>query len=309
MGKKRNRSSKSESGLTPPSKTVNKTVNMASNPEIKSPEQQQPFSHVLGQAYESYISPHSNLPFNGSPNQLQSTFTVNPMNVNNQAMNIPQIQTQIPPQFQQPIVMLPNQLPIGQSTPVPAPNRSGNFHLPATVSKPNTTVLQMLFTNMEIINKKLSKLDGIDKLNDKFDKLELDLVNMRKEIDEIKEIQKTHANILDHEEHHHHEIADRMTNLENINYDLEQENRELREDLLKLQTHSMKYNLIFSGIKQDDGENENTEAALRHFLVTELEMSNVSEIEFQNVHRLKPRSDGKPGILFRNLQTIKIMKE
>jgi hypothetical protein len=33
-----------------------------------------------------------------------------------------------------------------------------------------TTTLQMLCANMEIMNKKLSKLDGIDKLNEKFDK-------------------------------------------------------------------------------------------------------------------------------------------
>jgi uncharacterized coiled-coil DUF342 family protein len=50
---------------------------------------------------------------------------------------------------------------------------------------------------MEIMNKKLSKFDGIDKLNEKFDKLESEIVYMRKEIDEIKQIQKTQGDILE----------------------------------------------------------------------------------------------------------------
>ena len=125
---------------------------MSTKPELKSPlEQQPPFSQIIGQAYESYLSPKSNLPFNGSPNQLQSTLTQNPMNINNQNMNMPQIQ----PQIQQPVVMLSNWLPIGQSTPVPASYRSSNLQLPNTVSYPNITLLHMLFTNMEIMNKKL----------------------------------------------------------------------------------------------------------------------------------------------------------
>jgi hypothetical protein len=50
--------------------------------------------------------------------------------------------------------------------------------------------------------------------------------------------------ILEKEEGHHHEVADRMTKLENLNYDLVNENCELREHFLELKPHSMKYNLI-----------------------------------------------------------------
>ena len=63
-----------------------------------------------------------------------------------------------------------------------------------------TTTLQMLCANMEIMNKKLSTLDGIDKLNEKFYKLESEIVYMRKEIDQIKQIQKTQGDILELEE-------------------------------------------------------------------------------------------------------------
>jgi len=56
----------------------------------------------------------------------------------------------------------------------------------------------------------------------------------------------------------------------------------------------MKYNLIFSGIQQTDMENQNTETVLKHFVHTDIDISNVSDINFQNVHRLRPRADGKP---------------
>jgi hypothetical protein len=85
-----------------------------------------------------------------------------------------------------------------------------------------------------------------------------------------------------------------MTKLENINYDLKNENCELKENFLQLKTHSIKYNLIFSGIQQTDHESENTEAVLKHFIHTELEIGNVGDIEFHNVDRLRNRSDGKP---------------
>ena len=42
----------------------------------------------------------------------------------------------------------------------------------------------------------------------------------------------------------------------------------------------MKYNLIFSGIQQTDQENENTEAVLKHFIHTELEIENVGTLSF-----------------------------
>ena len=89
---------------------------------------------------------------------------------------------------------------------------------------------------------------------------------------------KKQDEILEKEEGHHHEVADRMTKLENINYDLVNENCELRENFLELKTHSMKYNLIFSGIQQTDHENENTEAVLKHFNRTELDVGNVGDI-------------------------------
>ena len=55
----------------------------------------------------------------------------------------------------------------------------------------------------------------------------------------------------------------------------------------------MKYNLIFSGIPEaPDPDSEDTEVTLRQFLNAKLEIA--GNVEFQNVHRLHKRHDGKP---------------
>jgi hypothetical protein len=55
-------------------------------------------------------------------------------------------------------------------------------------------------------------------------------------------------------EEHHHNIEDRVRKLKLSDRELENENIEMRENFIKLQSHSMKYNLIFSGILQRDNE-------------------------------------------------------
>ncbi|CAC5372262.1 unnamed protein product [Mytilus coruscus] len=67
----------------------------------------------------------------------------------------------------------------------------------------------------------------------------------------------------------------------------------MKEKIFELQSHSMKYNLIFGGIQNQDGYEENTEEVLRSFLSEEMEIPNVGDIQFQNVHILGEQSDGK----------------
>jgi hypothetical protein len=97
-----------------------------------------------------------------------------------------------------------------------------------------------------------------------------------------------------------------MTLLENYAQNIETEKNQIREDHLKMQTHTMKYNLIFGGIEQRalDYEEE-TEAVLKEFIKTELEIPDADQINFQNVHRLRKRNDGKPAILLPALRTTK----
>jgi hypothetical protein len=77
---------------------------------------------------------------------------------------------------------------------------------------------------------------------------------MKVEIDQIKAKQNKHHRILAVEEEHHHNIEDRVRKLKLSDRELENENIEMRENFIKLQSHSMKYNLIFSGILQRDNE-------------------------------------------------------
>jgi DNA repair ATPase RecN len=84
-----------------------------------------------------------------------------------------------------------------------------------------------------IINDKLSKLDLLDVLNDKLGKCEQNLSNMQTEIDNIKSVQQKKAQTLQNEEKHHHNIEDRIRELELCNRKLEFENYELNENILK----------------------------------------------------------------------------
>lgn len=116
----------------------------------------------------------------------------------------------------------------------------------------------------------------------------------------IKDKVNRHDTVINKLENHHYEIEERVHTLENVNKHLEDESMQIKEDFLKLQTDTMKSNLIFNGISMVNGDNnENTEIVLKQFLQNELDI-NTDSLTFQNVHRLRPRRDNKPrGIIAR----------
>jgi hypothetical protein len=61
-------------------------------------------------------------------------------------------------------------------------------------------------------------------------------------------------------------IADRMTLLENYAQNIETEKTQIKEDHLKMQTHTMRYNLIFGGIEQTALDYEEDTNFRVHFL-------------------------------------------
>ena len=130
-------------------------------------------------------------------------------------------------------------------------------------------------------------------MNKKLDNFERTINNMKDEINQIKNKQQQQERTISKEEMHHHNIEDRVRELERHNQYLEIENKNLKEDFLRLKTQSMKYNLIFGGIEQTQ-EYENTEEVLVNFMRTELGIDDANTINFQNVHRLSRRNDGKP---------------
>jgi septal ring factor EnvC (AmiA/AmiB activator) len=63
------------------------------------------------------------------------------------------------------------------------------------------------------------------------DTFELNISQMRIEIDDIKETQDKHIRIIDKQETRRHNVEGRLRNLENSNRQLEGQNIELREKL------------------------------------------------------------------------------
>ena len=289
--KKRERSkSSSTTGLTPPEKmaTTNQNKNMNT-------------SNVIAQANESIYGA-----INSPPQTIIDASYIQPC-----AQNA------------QPIFCAPQTLPYPlQSTPV---QDTSQRHLASSMSMPPPTTgpqgpaigpqtdinfaLNSITKNISIINnrlesvdiannliqQKLQKLDMLDEISRKLQTVEDNVANMKYEINEIKAIQTAQANTLDREEQHHNVIEDRMRHLEERNMQLKQENAELHEQFLQFQTHSMKYNLIFAGLPEGVNETrEQTENVVKNFIDKELGVENAENIQFLNVHRLKPRNDGKP---------------
>ena len=82
-------------------------------------------------------------------------------------------------------------------------------------------------------------------------------------------------------------VSEKMSNLE-------QENKRVKEDLLYLQSQSMRNNLVFGNIEEKENERiEETEAELRNFMVSKFKMAQdcVNDIKFERVHRLGQRSE------------------
>jgi hypothetical protein len=66
-----------------------------------------------------------------------------------------------------------------------------------------------------IMNEGLSKLDLLETMVKNLDTFELNISQMRIEIDDIKETQDKHIRIIDKQETHHHNVEGRLRNLEN----------------------------------------------------------------------------------------------
>ena len=81
-----------------------------------------------------------------------------------------------------------------------------------------------------------------------------------------------------------------VINLENQNRDLQQQNYELNEEFLKMQTRTMKDNLIIAGIPES--VDENTETVIKTFINDVLKVP--GDIPLHVAHRLRKRRDRRP---------------
>ncbi|CAC5406091.1 unnamed protein product [Mytilus coruscus] len=158
----------------------------------------------------------------------------------------------------------------------------------------DNNTLQMILENINHMNSRLAKLDMLDDLCSRMASIESHFNIVKTEIKDIRYDMKQQSERITNEEFHYNIVETRVSGLEAENDKLQYENIELKEKLLEMQAHSMKYNLIFSGIKESSQrQNEKVEDTIKEFIANELNI-NSETIQFQNVHRLKQRGDGKP---------------
>ena len=93
-----------------------------------------------------------------------------------------------------------------------------------------------------------SKLDFI---TEKVSRLDATVSGMKQELGEIKRTQHAQHETIRKPEAHHYEVEGKLGKLSS-------QAQEIREHFLEMQTHSMKYNLIFDGIYEREYEDNDT---------------------------------------------------
>lgn len=78
----------------------------------------------------------------------------------------------------------------------------------------------------------------------------------------------------------------RLDLTEGLVISVRKQNEQLNENVIDLKTRSMRDNLIFTGIPEN--ENENTGETLKNFLKKEMKIPDVANLAFDRVHRMGP---------------------
>ncbi|KAJ8318842.1 hypothetical protein KUTeg_003933 [Tegillarca granosa] len=88
------------------------------------------------------------------------------------------------------------------------------------------------------------------------------------------------------------EDAVQLNELQQQMSDLWYENGDLRDKLSNIQARTMRHNLIFTGIPEVYGEEENTENIVKAVIRDKVQIGD--PIDFENVHRFKRRFGNRP---------------
>ncbi|XP_060081081.1 uncharacterized protein LOC132560432 [Ylistrum balloti] len=115
---------------------------------------------------------------------------------------------------------------------------------------------------------------------------------MESNISNIKQELRIHSEKLEGADLDHTILEERISKVESERDRLWEECDYQREKIIELQTRSMKDNLLIGGIPETNEATDDPEALLKNFIKTELGVEN--DINFQLVHRIRRRSDGKP---------------
>ena len=154
-------------------------------------------------------------------------------------------------------------------------------------------MLDDLCARMSNMEKHVNKLDMLDDLCARMSNMEKHVKKLDNDILDIRNDLRQQSQRISDGEFHYNIVETRVSAIESDKDQIQWESIELREKRLEMQTHSMKYNLIFSGIHEsEDRQAENCETTIKNFINKDLGVE--GDVEFQNVHRLRQRVDRKP---------------
>ena len=277
MAKRKRKNKLSPGSILPQAKIVKPSVTPPHNQNMNSQHQAHSSSDLIHMT--------SNVLYGDSP--VYSPHGVNPPPPNYAP---PPPVPHIPPSPTPPVSPPPIPYPPPSVSPVP-------HSTPTSMHYPQNSIASSLERQIIDMNNKLSKLDLLDNILHRLASLEQqytgfqhDLARMRTEVQVV--TAKTDQN---HE--HCNYVSDKVTVLENRNKELAESNYELREEIHRLQTRSMKDNLLFSGLPETpspDGHEDaqQTEIIISDFIKNKLQIN--EDIPLQVAHRLKRRRDGRP---------------
>jgi len=159
-----------------------------------------------------------------------------------------------------------------------------------------------------------TKLNSLDNLNKKVSNMESDLSKLWNLVQSNSVSQQDSLN----------KLSDKVDNIElalasaqSSISTLQREKDELQNSLSYMQAQSMRNNLLFSGIREDNSESPGeTETVLRKFLIDKLKLAKekVDELRFERVHRTggfsnaptsKPRSIVAKFTYFQDRETVR----
>ena len=233
----------------------------------------------------TYAVQNANETLYGPPHVIPPMFTnVSPTNSNMQMQLGPQMQTSTPIHSTFAQSNAPHILVNGQ----------GQGHMNTQTTTTNQDMVFNLQTILNDIQSRLTKLNVLDSINDRLRNIEQRFEMVENDISQLKRSVTEHEKYLETNELQCRDFHARIQNFEIARDELDHRTKEIHETLLDQQTRSMKYNLIFENIPEvipNTDMKEDTQQILKDFLQSELEIENV---QFHNVHRLKPRRDRKP---------------
>ncbi|CAG2228774.1 unnamed protein product [Mytilus edulis] len=162
-------------------------------------------------------------------------------------------------------------------------------------SQPTEFSMYSKFENFMIdCSQKLQKLDILDEIVVKMNAMEQRFEHLDRNVTDMRQQINNHNTSIQESSIRSSVIEQNVDFIKRENDKLQNENYELRDRIVDIQTRSMRDNLIFRGIPDvsDTKQPENTEEKLQTFLTNELGIEN--NIPFHVVHRLKPRRDRGP---------------